>query len=198
MNMTRIGKRIVVAILLVVAASVAYIEVRHRLTHGHFVPLALHADIVMHNASIGIPGITKMYEGTLTNYGFIPALVERCTYISDTATPGVMVAFNIEQWQPAKRQWILIMEFAKPELCSPMATSMGNTRWVRSFLWPGQTLSTEEEATGARGFRKGDTLRFAVVTDVTGKSKRRSSYTTPSFTLDEQRLDDGTGYRVRH
>jgi len=197
-NMTWIGKRIVIATLLLVAANIAYIEIRHRLTHGHFVPLGPHADILVHNASVGIAGVTKLYEGTLTNYGFLPLRVERCTYMSDTAEPGVMVAFNIEQWEPGKHEWTRAMEFAKPELCSPMVTSMGNTRWVHSWLWPGQMLATGEEATGARGFRKGDTLRFAIVTEVTGKSERRSSYPTPPFTLDEQSLDELPGYRIKH
>lgn len=106
-----------------------------------------------------------------------------------------MVAFNLEQWHVANNEWVRVMEFAKPELCSPMVTSMGSTKWVRSLLWPGQTLSTEEEATAARGFRKGDTLRFAIATDVTGKSDPRPSYRTPPITLDEQSVDAGTDYR---
>jgi hypothetical protein len=199
LNSRTTRKRIGIAFLVVVAASVAYIQVCHRLHHGHFVPLGLHADVVVHhNASIGIPGITKLYEGTLTNYGPLPTRVERCTYMSDTGSPGAMVAFNIEQWHVVKNEWVRVMEFAKPELCRPMVTSMGSTKWVRSWLWPGQTLSIEEEATAARGFRKGDTLRFAIVTDVTGKSDPKPSYWTPSITLDEQSVESGTDYKVRH
>lgn len=194
--MTLMRKRIFVAVLLAIAVSLASIQVRHRLTHGHFVPLGLHADIVVHNTSIGIPGITKLYEGTLTNFGFLPAQIERCTYLSDTNSPGELLAFNIEQRQPGKDEWTRRMEFA-PELCSPMAGFGGNTRWLRSWLWPGQVLSTEEEATAARGFRNGDTLRFVIVIDVTGKSGR-ASYPTPPFTLDEQAQDNVTGYRIRH
>jgi hypothetical protein len=109
-----------------------------------------------------------------------------------------MVAYNIERWNPAKRTWTKELEFAKSAFCTPAPLSMGNTRWVRSWLLPGQSLSTGEEATGAREpFRKGDTLRFVVVTDVTGRATRNSSYPTPSFTLDEQRLDT-VQYRVRH
>jgi hypothetical protein len=139
-----------------------------------------------------------MYEATLTNYGLLPSSVEKCSYISDTSTPGVMVAYNIEQWDSTKHVWTRVLEFAKPEFCTPVPTSMGSTNWGRSWLWPGRSISTGEEATGARGFKKGDTLRFVVVSDVTGASTPRSSHPTPSFTLDEQVLDSETPFRVRH
>jgi hypothetical protein len=42
------------------------------------------ADIVARNASIGIRGISKMYEAVITNYGPLP--VERCEYITDMLT----------------------------------------------------------------------------------------------------------------
>jgi len=195
----RIGTRLVSAIVVVIGFWIGYIQVRHRLAYGHFAALTIHADIVVHDASIGIPGITKMYEAILTNYGVLPALVEQCSYMSDTMTPGTMVAYNIERWDPAKQVWTTMMAFAKPTFCTPVPLSMGDTHWTRSWLWPGQSLSTEEEATGARQpFKKGDTLRFVIVTDVTGAAKHRPSYPTPSFTLDEQMLDNETPYRVRH
>jgi hypothetical protein len=40
-------------------------------------------------------------------------------------------------------------------------------------------------------------LRFVMVADVRGRRKPGSSYTTPSFTLDEEMLDKETPYRVR-
>ena len=189
----------ILVILAMVGLWMAYLHVRHWLTHGHFAPIALHADIVVHDASIGIPGITKMYEAILTNYGVFPVVIERCSYLSDAGFAGTMVAYNIEQWIPATRAWTGVAEFAKPEFCTPVPLSMGNTRWGRSWLWPGQSVSTEQEATGARGlFKKGDTLRFVVVTDVTGAAMHRPSYPTQSFTLDEKMLDNETPFRVRH
>lgn len=61
----RTSKRIGIALLAVAGTSVAYIQVCHRMNHGHFVPPGLHADVAVHNASIGKPGITKLYEGTM-------------------------------------------------------------------------------------------------------------------------------------
>jgi hypothetical protein len=191
--------RVILLIVAVLGMWMSYLHVGHRLAYGHFAPVALHADIVIHNASIGIPGITKTYEAILRNYGFFPALVEGCSYLSDTGFAGSMVAYNIEHWNPTTQAWKRVVEFAKPEFCTPMPLSTGNTRWGRSWLWPGQTVSTEEEATGGRGlFKKGDTLRLMVVIDVTGAAMRRASHPTQPFTLDEQPLDSETRFRVRH
>jgi hypothetical protein len=197
-NRSRICKIAAVALVLLIGLWIGYIHVRHRLAHGHFAPLAFHADILVHDASIGIPGITKMYEGALTNYGLLPALIETCRFMSDTADPGAMAAYNIERWDASKHAWTGVMEFAKPGLCTPVL-GMGSTHWSRSWLWPGQSVSTQEEATGARhAFNKGDTLRFVIVSNVTGTGKGNASYPTPPFTLDEQKLDDSPAYRVSH
>ncbi len=182
--------------LILGAVWLGYVQVRHRLAHGYFVPLALHADVVGDHASIGIPGVTKLYEATLTNYGILPASIEQCACMSDTMTPETMVAYNIERWNPAKHGWIRVMEFAKPEYCLSEPPNWG---WDRVWLWPGQSRSTGEEATAARdAFKKGDRPRFVVVTNVTAKAKPQLGYPTPSFVLDEQALDTETPCRVRH
>lgn len=197
--MLRAGRFVGPAVILIYVSWLASIHLHHRLSHGHFAEVGLHTDTLVHDASIGIPGITKMYEGTLANYGLLPAVVERCAYVSDTLTPGEMVAFNIERWDPKANAWSRALEFAKPAFCRPVPLSTMNTRWERSWLWPGQRLSTEEEATGARDiFRKGDKLRFVIVTEVTKGPGGRSAYPTPSFILDEQKLDNETPFRVRH
>ena len=198
MSRPQLGKRVALLIVGVWGLCIGYIHIRHRSFHGHFAPLAIHADLIVFQSSIGIPGITKVYGATLTNYGLLPSLVERCNYISDTATPGAMVAYNIEQWNAEKRAWTRVMELATPELCTP-ELGAGSTKWRRSLLWPGRSIATGEEATGGRQpFKKGDTLRFVVVTDVTGTVRGRSSYPTPSFTLDEQRLDSEVPHPVSH
>jgi len=61
-----------------------------------------------------------MYEAVLTDYGPLPARMERCNYISDTMTPGTMVAYNIERWNQQSHAWITAMEFAKPNFCTPV------------------------------------------------------------------------------
>lgn len=195
----RVGAYFGTAAAILLGTWMIRLHVRHWLDYGHLAPLALHADVVVHNASIGIPGITKMYEARLTNLGIWPVSVERCSYLSDTGFAGTMVAYNIDKWDAAARQWTRTVEFAKPEFCTPVPLGMGNTRWRHAWLWPGQSLSTEEEATGAREpFKKGDTLRFVVVSDVTGKGARSHVFPTSPFRLDEERLDNETPFRVRH
>ena len=177
--------------------QIASIELRHWFDFGHFTPLSAHADVFVSHASIGIPGISKMYEAVLTNNGFWPVAVEKCTYTSDVGENGQMVAYNIQRWDLAKKEWKETHKFALPEFCSPMPTSMGNTHWVKSWLWPGESLSTHEEATAAREpFKIGDAIRFVIVTDVTGSG--RDLYATPKFTLDEAPQDQEVRYRLSH
>ena len=107
-----------------------------------------------------------------------------------------MVAYNIEQLNSSTGSWNIVHEFAKPSFCSPAPLSGGNTRWSYTSLWPGQSLSTGEEATAARGFTQGDTLRFVIVTEVTRGVKESNSYPTPSFVVDEQLPDVKTPHRV--
>ena len=194
----RIGTRILAATLVVAGSFAACIAIRYKLAQAHILPLSLTAKIDVHQGSIGIPGITKLYEATVTNTGLLPAVVERCSYTSDTNTAGTMVAYNIERWNASTGSWSLAFEFAKPSFCTPAPLSMGNTHWGHVLLWPGQSLSTQEEATAARGFKKGDTLRFVIVTEVSGETKHSYTYPTPPIVVDEQMLDNETPYRVAH
>ncbi len=196
LRISRLARGILVVVTVLIA-WMGYVQYRHRAEFGHFAPLGLHADVVVHKADIGIPGITNKYEARLTNLGFSPVSVERCVFVSDAGESGVMVAYNIERWDPGRRAWERTHEFAKPGFCAPVPLSMGDTHWRRTWLWPGQSLATGEEETGARApFSSGDRVRFVVVTDVTGSG--HAAYPTPPVTLDEQNENPRTVYRARH
>ncbi|HJZ95852.1 MAG TPA: hypothetical protein VKE70_05060 [Candidatus Solibacter sp.] len=170
---------------------------RHRSTFGHDAPLSLHADILVGDGSIGIPGITKTYEGELTNLGFFPVPVARCEYLDDTLTPGTMVAYRIERWNQSSARWDLVLDMNGPEFCKPYPLGIVQARLTTKWLWPGQSLRTGDEATAARdGIEKGDSVRFALYLH-TG-DRNSAAHPTPKFLIDEAPTVDANALRVRH
>ncbi len=157
---------------------------------GHFAPLTLHADVSVANADIGIPGITKLYDAHIINFGIFPRRIERCEFVTDASAPGVSVGYRVQQWDTASRRWHTIMDAAS-EYCRPYPLGIARAKLTSKLLWPGQTLSTGREATGARGNLKGQAMRFAVVAN--GRE-----FPTASFLIDEQIQGPDVNYRVRH
>jgi len=185
--------RLATAVLLIAAAvisAIGLVELRHRAVFGHFVPLTLHADFGVTYGDIGIPGITKLYEAHITNFGIFPRRIERCEFVTDALAPGVSVGYRLQQWDTPSRHWQTVLDAAS-EYCRPYPLGIVRARLTSRLLWPGQTLSTGEEATGARGDLKGERMRFAVVAN--GRE-----FPTPSFTIDEQVQGADVDYRVRH
>jgi hypothetical protein len=186
-------KRLRAALLLLAAvlvSGIGAVEARHRVIFGHFAPLTLHADVSVANGDIGIPGITKLYDAQITNFGIFPRQIERCEFVTDAFAPGVSVGYCLQQWEMASRRWQTVVDAAS-EYCRPYPLGMIKARLTSRPLWPGQTLSTGEEATGARGNLKGQTMRFAVVAN--GRE-----FPTFSFVIDEQIEGSDANYRVRH
>jgi hypothetical protein len=155
------------------------------------IPPRLSGEVEVTNADIGIPGITKMYEGTITNHGFLPVRVTRCDFIDDSMAPGTMVAYAVQRWNENLKRWDTVVDMSGPEFCKPYPLGIIKARLVNGWLWPGQRLSTGEEATAARlGFSVGDAGRFVIFTGTTG-------VTTESFAIDEHPQTDAN-LRVRH
>ena len=149
----------------------------------------LHADVHVESADIGIPGVSKMYEATLTNDGSLPATVEQCREHNEEGFE-TNAAYNIERRDRQGRAWRPVFQFAQPKSCA-------GTSWT--LLWPGQRISTGEEATAARSaFRKGDTVRFVVATRVSVQHRKSELHPTAGFTLDEENTDRDINYRVKH
>jgi hypothetical protein len=156
----------------------------------------LSAELLTTNADIGIPGITKMYEATLTNAGFLPARVTRCDYIDDASAPGTVVAYAVQRWDDSRKGWQTIVEFGKSQFCKPYPLGIVAAKLRRGWLWPRQSISTGEEATAARGgFTMGDRARFVIFTGAAGDYA--SSVATAEFIIDEVPKTD-LNLRLRH
>ena len=186
------SKRLRAALLLLAAVLVSVsgvVEFHHRLTFGHFVPLSLHADYSVAKVDIGIPGIGKMYDAHITNFGIYPRRIERCEFVTDAFAPGVSVGYRLQQWDAASHRWDTVLD-AAPEYCRPYPLGIIKARLTSKLLWPGQTLSTGGEATGAREGLNGQTVRFAVVAN--GRE-----FPTASFVIDEQVQRTDVNHRVR-
>ena len=129
MTILRAGKVLGVIAVASAFALTCYVAIRYQLALRGLTRLPLRADVVVHQTSIGIPGITKTYEATLTNEGLLPVLIERCDFTSDTAQNGTMVAYNIERLDRGSGSWVSVLKLAEPDFCLPQAGGMGNTRW---------------------------------------------------------------------
>jgi hypothetical protein len=70
---------------------------QHYQRRGEFAPLTLRAELWAREGRTGIPGISKMYEAGVTNYGILPRRALRCRYIDDTAHAGAMVLYRVER-----------------------------------------------------------------------------------------------------
>jgi len=174
----------------VLVSIIGVVEFRHRSTFGHFVPLALHADYGVAKGDIGVPGVTKLYDAHITNFGIFPRRIERCEFVTDALASGVSVGYRLQQWDAKSRRWHTVLDAASA-YCRPYPLGMVEARLTSTLLWPGEKLFTGEEATGARDGLKGHTVRFAVVAN-------GQEFPTASFVIDEQVQRPDVDYRVGH
>jgi hypothetical protein len=156
----------------------------------------LRAEVTVDNADIGIPGISKMYEARIINRGIWPVRVHYCAFVDDDNSPGTMVAYAVERWDNVSHSWTTIVSMSGADFCKPYPLGIVSANLTSRLLWPGQSLSTGEEATAARdGFNIGDRARFVVFA---GKEEDLSSaIATPEFIIDEHSQTD-IPLRVRH
>lgn len=190
----RLMTRIAVGVLLLAVIFVAAIQVRHDLRFGHFIGLGLHADYTVERADLAIPGITKVYNATLTNFGALPRKVCACEFVTDAMGHGTALAYAIEKWDGTAQAWSTAWQPTKASFCKPYPLGIIEGRVVEKRLWPSQNLSIGEEATGAR-VQKGDLVRFVLFAAEpwTGTS----GYPTVGFEIDEQ-VATAVPMRVRH
>jgi hypothetical protein len=156
----------------------------------------LRAEIIVSKADLGIPGITKTYEGKIKNLALLPVSVTRCDFIDDASAPGTMVAYAVQRWEPSLAEWKTVVASGEG-FCRPYPLGIIRARLTTGLLWPMKNLSTGEEATAARDtFHKGDITRFVIFTSRPGDFA--SSITTPTFSVDEERVGPDFPARVRH
>jgi hypothetical protein len=160
------------ASLLILGVSV--IELDHLVHFGHFIFFGLHADVVIRKADFGIPGITKTYEAKLTNFGFTPARVRACEFISDTLSLETQPFYLAEKWNTSTSKWENIFKSDELPACSHV---------IAKRLWLLQSISSGEWAIAAKDtFQIGDRARFVVFAD------KGLAFPTAAFSIDEHRI----------
>lgn len=162
----------------------------------HRSPLDLRTKLVVQKADLGIPGITKVYDAKIINYGHIPVRITRCDFIDDTGTRGMDVAYAIQRWDDEANEWQQILGASRKTFCHPYPLGVIHANLRTALLWPGQSLSIGEEATAARNdLSIGDRVRFVIFTGEPGDYS--SSVATEAFAIDEHSTSD-VDLRVRH
>jgi hypothetical protein len=146
---------------------------------------------------IGIDGISKLYEATLTNYGPLPIRITQCDFTTDGSANATMVAYAVQRWDNRMREWKTLVEDQRSTFCRPYPLGIVKARLYSKFLWPGQSVSTDEEATAARdGFQLGDSARFFVFSGDAGDW--RAAFPTAAFRIDQRAIAGDTALRVAH
>jgi hypothetical protein len=149
----------------------------------------LQAELSTEKADIGIPGITKMYEARLINRSLWPIRVQYCDFVDDSMTHGEEVAYTVERWDDVTRQWKTTVRANGRDFCRPFPLGIVRAKLTTRLLWPGQTLSTGQEATAARdGFDIGDKARFVIFAGPAGD--RAAQIATAEFFIDQHRETD--------
>jgi hypothetical protein len=175
---------LVLVCFLVLACCV--LELMHAFRFGHFAPLGLHADVIVRKADYGIPGISKVYEPRLSNFGIAPKMVMVCRVKEDwdSASFVIEVGNSIEKWNPNSKQWENIFRGTDKSFGCPHPTA--------KRLWLLQSVSGGEvAAAGYDIFEIGSHARFVVFP---GDQKAIS---TAPFLIDEHQTLEGVPFRVR-
>jgi hypothetical protein len=159
-------------------------ELHHLDRYGHLVRLGLHADLVASKGDIGVEGITKLYEARLMNYGLLPVKITACDCTTDASAHETKVAYAVEQWDSRQNKWKTV-DYGESTFCRTYPLGrISEARLFSALLWPGRSIATGKEATGARGgFQIGDYARFSVFPGKVGDS--RNAFPTPAFRIDE-------------
>ena len=179
-------KKTAIALACCFVLAFCSLELVHVFRFGHFVPLGLHADIIIRKADYGIPGISKVYEPRLSNFGVVPKTVMVCRVQEDWDSWSYVtrVANSIEKWDPISKQWQNIFGEKDKSFGCPHPTA--------KRLWPLQSVSGGDVAVaGYDVFTIGDHARFVVFPG------DRNAIPTISFLIDEHQTVTGVPFRVR-
>jgi hypothetical protein len=190
-------RQIVVLFAAFLLLGVILQELNHFHRYGHIARFGLHADVDVSRANIGIEGISKLYQAKLTNYRPLPTRVTACDFITDASAHGTMVAYAVQRWDNQLKSWKTLSRDEKSTFCRPYPLGIAQAHLFTMLLWPGQSISTNEEATAARGgFQLGDSARFSIFSGEAGDW--RTIYPTTAFRIDELPKIADSPPRVRH
>jgi hypothetical protein len=159
----------------------------------------LRAEYSVETADLGIPGITKMYDARLVNRGITPVRIEVCRFVTDAGGRGDAPAFSVQKFDAKSSTWETIADASDARVCRPYPLGWSTADLKTRWLWPGQSVPMGEEATAARGFRKGESARFLLFTSFKNSSQGvPQGIPTPCFVIDEEAGEGAAGLRVRH
>ncbi|MBZ5644995.1 MAG: hypothetical protein LAO19_19720 [Acidobacteriia bacterium] len=172
-QMTLLSRIAIFVVSLLVLGSSA-LELAHLVQFGHFISFGPHADLVIRKADFGIPGITKTYEAKLTNFGFTPARVSACEFISDTLLPVTQAFYTTEKWDTSTSRWENILKSDELPTCPHV---------IARRLWLGQSITSGEVAIAAKdAFGIGDKASFVIF------AEKGLTFPTAAFSIDEHRV----------
>lgn len=180
-------------------ASTVYFEFRHWYNFGHLVTYGLHVDAVNQDASIAIPGQTKMYWPEISNFSFFPVRLPACRPVSDTLNPPLDYAYAIQRFNEQSKSWQTVVNATKFEFCvNPFNNESG---LAYTYLLPGSSVKgMSGAAVGAMDpFRKNDLARWVVFREVFPSENWRTAAASMPFRIEDdvQRNEDGS-FRVQH
>ena len=159
----------------------------------------LRAEYSVEQGDIGIPGITKMYDGRLVNGGRTPARIEICAFVDDAGGHGEAAAFSVQKYDPKSSTWITVVDASDAKACRPYPLAWVTAELKSKWLWPNKWVSIGEEATAARGFHKGESARFVLFTSFKHSNQNPpQAIPTPAFVIDEEAGSGAEGLRIRH
>ena len=125
--------------------------------------------------------------------------VQVCDFVDDAGGRGHAAAFAVQKWDTDGDKRFTVVDASAARNCQPYPLGWVTTKLNQIWLWPGPSVSMGEEATAARGFRKGDSARFVLYSRFSEKGKKTAwAYPTPSFEIDEETPPSVTALRVRH
>jgi len=188
MQMTFLQRAGFSLVALVLAAFIVH-ELRHLYRFGHFVPLGLHVEVVLRTSNdfIGVEGTAKIYSGSLTNYGILPAAVTVCDYLDWTSSHRTMVNYIVERRTSQIGSWQYVREwdsYGSRFFCSP-SFEITETHRVPRRIWPGQTYRLDEVVPAQfGGFHAGDEGRFTVFLNADNDKNRAIS--SEIFRVDQE------------
>jgi hypothetical protein len=173
-------RKLGLALIVVVLGLVCVITIFRRSVDG------LRAELTIENADTGIPGITKVYGARLINRSLKPVRVQYCDFVDDSMTHGEMVAYAVERWDGIAQQWRTTVRANERDFCRPFPIGIVRAKLTSRLLWPGQSISTEQETTAAQdGFEIGNKARFVIFAALA--SDRSAQFATPEFVIDQHR-----------
>jgi len=163
-------------------------ELRHFYRYGHLVPFGLHADVFITTSDtvLGVGGIAKIYDASLTNYGIFPNTIVVCDY-RVAGAPDTAVNYVVERWDRQSREWKLVPEwdfYGYRLFCRPVFET-SEEHLARRRLWPGRSIRVGGGVPAQMGgFHVGDDGRFTIFLGADGN--KTNSISTAIFRVAQQ------------